>query len=137
MPLAMVKIARHKGGRTHFAAAVAPAGNVTLWADDEAKCVPVPEDLAEKVAAHYDGRAHGGVVVFDDAESGREHRPAVRGTEPPERPAPASAPPHLVAEGEFRKQSRVLGEEVEALRAENAALSAKVAELEAIIAEAR
>lgn len=57
----------------HWAAAVAPRGNVTAWTDDPAKAARVPDELAIAADAYYKARAEqgcpvGAVVVKDVAE---------------------------------------------------------------------
>jgi hypothetical protein len=150
----LVKIAREKGDKVHYAAYVDPRGHVLTWADDEAKCVPVGEEQAEKVAKFYDGRVNGGVIHFVNAETGQPWRRPVHGKEPvkvdPKGLTPAESKPDAGA-AEYRRQAVILGDQLEALRIEHAAaetalanekadndrLRAKVAELEAIIASAK
>lgn len=141
----LVTIARRKAGSTHFAVKVDHSGHVAEWSADAAAAVPVRDDVADRVAAFYARRPlNAGTVVFAEAESGREYREPVRGTSPPAPKAkPGDPSPQAgllearAAAEEYRTQAVTLGEEVEKLRAENTALRAKVAELEAIIASAK
>lgn len=132
-----VKIARHKSGRTHFAAAVAPAGNVTAWSERPEDAVAVREELALAAVAYYSGPrgAGAGKIVFADAETGRPFRAPVEC--PEKKPtAPALLRPVPEKEGEFQKQAKVLGEQLEACERDNDALTAEVARLKAVSAGA-
>jgi FtsZ-binding cell division protein ZapB len=74
----MVKIGRIKGDKRHFAAEVAPAGNVLQWTEDETKAKPVTVEEARKVAEFYAGRRNAGRIIFGD-EKGRQALAPVEG----------------------------------------------------------
>ncbi|HEY1188717.1 MAG TPA: hypothetical protein VGE74_13770 [Gemmata sp.] len=141
-----VSITRTKGGKTHHAVSVdaklgsGPGGRgtvtgtgaVTEWTEDPARAGRFPEEVAKHVAARYNGRANAGALTFRD-----ERGKVLAETEAPEpKGAPGSAldamtprMAELEAErDEFRKQAKVLGEEVERLRAEIADLKKKLEE---------
>lgn len=66
----------------HWAAGVAPRGNVTAWAGDRAGAAEVGPEQAERVKAHYSGREGAGRVELVPARAeprkgrGREADPA-------------------------------------------------------------
>ncbi len=148
-----VTIERAKGGRTHFAvsvaaqlatdanggAAVTGNGNVTEWTEDKSRAGQFPGGVAKKCAEYYRDRKNAGAIVFKDGnkvlcEVGAETEgefslgPTTYQTDVEE----------LRAErDEFQRQARVLGDEVTALRAENADLRKKFKEAEDLIAAAK
>src|SRR5687767_5798968 len=66
----------------HWAAGVAPAGNVTAWTADRGRAVEVPADLAEKVRRHHAGRPAVGRVEVLPAAPGPEAPKAEPKAEP-------------------------------------------------------
>lgn len=56
--------------RVHWAADVAPAGNVTRWVEDEAKAGDFPEEVCRRVAEFYAGWTNVGRLSFGCAVGG-------------------------------------------------------------------
>ncbi len=111
-----VTIERRKGDMSHFATAVAPAGNVTAWSLDPAQAVSVKEELALKARAYYETRPEAGVILFRDTATGRfsDELPGA-----PMDACEAIPLTDLTAErDEFRAQAVRLGDRVDELEEE-------------------
>ncbi|AWM35892.1 Chromosome partition protein Smc [Gemmata obscuriglobus] len=126
-----VSIRREKGGLVHYAVSldaklssdgsgvqvVTGTGQVTEWSPDAGKAGRFPDALGQHAARHDNGRANAGTVTFTD-ERGRVLA-AVDGAAAPE-PDETELQELRAERDEFRRQARVLSEEVERLRAEAA-----------------
>jgi hypothetical protein len=85
-----VKAAAGGPAKTHFAAAVAAAGNVTAWVGKPDAATPVDAATADRVAAYYAAKAEAGQPVGEvtavrapDAEPKPEPKPAPKPPPPP------------------------------------------------------
>lgn len=136
-----VTISRTKLGRTHFAVALAPAGNVTAWTEDRAQAGAFAPGAAKAAAEFYAHVANIGELTFLDGDKVLHTTGGPTGFADDA----ASDADHFRAQAEALgaklKEEQDYSEELielnSGLERERDALAAKVKELEAIIASAQ
>lgn len=65
----MLRLKRTKGNATHCATAVSPAGTVEGWSGDPAQAVAITEGVAKRVRERYAGKKNVGEFAFESVDA--------------------------------------------------------------------